>query len=235
MKKPTMLFLSFVMTVSAGSSYAQEGLERRPPKWGEIPQEHLTMDHYAPDSSAAVVILADYGNVFFEDDLDMVFERHTRIKILTEAGYEWGNVTVRYRAEDRAQRVKDIEGRTYYAAEGGRVDTREMDKGSVFDEDVDGVWRRVRFTLPALQPGSVIEYRYKVVSTDPIYFPDWAFQKSEPVLWSEYRAEIPEILPTTPAASVNYGSMSTSTCPTLRLSAPTFPRSMPAPCRSHCP
>lgn len=194
MKKQTMLFLSFVIAVSAGSSYAQEGLERRPPKWGEIPQEHLDMDHYAPDSGAAAVILADYGNVFFEEDLDMVFERHTRIKILTEAGYEWGNVIIHYRAEDRTQRVKDIEGRTYYAVDGGSVDTHEMEKGSVFDEDVDGVWRRVRFTLPALQPGSVIEYRYKVVSSDPSFFPDWVFQKSEPVLWSEYRAEIPEIL-----------------------------------------
>jgi transglutaminase-like putative cysteine protease len=182
------------MAVSAGPSYAQEGLERQPPKWGEIPREHLEMDHYAPDSNASAVILADYGNLFFEGDLDMVFERHTRIKILTEAAYEWGNVTIHYLAEDRTQRVKDIEGRTYYAAEGGRVDTHEMEKGSIFDEDVDGVWRRVRFTLPALQPGSVIEYRYKVVSTNPRYFPDWAFQKSEPVLWSEYRAEIPEIL-----------------------------------------
>jgi transglutaminase-like putative cysteine protease len=194
MKKPTMLFLSFLMAVGAGPSYAQQGQNGQPPKWGEIPPEHLQMDHYAPDSSAAVVILADYGNVFFENDLDLAFERHTRIKILTEAGYDWGSVTVVYHADDRTQRVKDIKGRTYYAEEGGRVETHEMEKGSVFDEDVDGVWRRVRFTLPALQPGSVIEYRYKVVSTNARYFPDWAFQKSEPVLWSEYRAEIPEIL-----------------------------------------
>jgi hypothetical protein len=126
MKEPTMLLLPFVIAVSPGLSYAQEGPEQQPPKWGEIPQEHLDMDRYAPDSSAAAVILADYGKVFFEDDLDMVFERHTRIKILTEAGYEWGNVTISYLAEDRTQRVKDIEGRTYYAAGDGRVDTHKM-------------------------------------------------------------------------------------------------------------
>lgn len=151
------------------------------------------MDHYAPDSNAAVVVLSDYGNLFFENDLDMVFERHTRIKILTEAGYDWGTVTIPYLAEDRTQQVKGIKGRTYYAAEGGRMETHEMKKGSIFDEDVDGAWKRMRFTLPALQPGSIIEYRYKVISTNPKYFPDWAFQKSEPVLRSEYRAEIPEI------------------------------------------
>ena len=185
MNRPALLFLSFVMGISAGASHPQDGLDREPPKWGEIPREHLEMDHYAADSNAAVVILFDYGNVFFEDDLDMVFEGHTRIKILTEAGYDWATVTIPYWAEDRTQQVKDIKGQTYYAAEGDGIESHEMKKSSVFDEDVDGAWKRIRFTLPALQPGSVIEYRYKVVSTNPRYFPDWAFQKSEPVLWSE--------------------------------------------------
>jgi transglutaminase-like putative cysteine protease len=194
MKKPVLLFLSFLIGISPELSYAQDGLDREPPKWGLIPREHLKMDHYAPDSSAAAVILADYGKVFFERDGDMVFERYTRIKILTEAGYDWGNVAIPYLAERRRQRVKDIEGCTYYAAEGGRVETQEMKQESVFDEDVDGVWKRIRFTLPALRPGSVIEYRYKVVSKNPMLFPAWGFQESEPVLWSEFRADIPGIL-----------------------------------------
>ncbi len=194
MNKPRSLFLALTLAITAGPTYAQDVAEREPPKWGEIPQEHLEMDHYAADSNAAAVILVDDGHLYFEDDLDMVFERHTRIKILTEAGYDWGTVTIPYVAEGRTQRVHGIKGQTYYAAEGGRVETHEMEKGSVFDEDVDGTWKRIRFTLPSLKPGSVIEYRYRVVSTDPRYFPDWAFQKSEPVLWSEYRAEIPEIL-----------------------------------------
>ncbi|MDH3458399.1 MAG: DUF3857 and transglutaminase domain-containing protein, partial [Gemmatimonadota bacterium] len=96
-------------------------------------------------------------------------------------------------AEARTQWVTDIKGRTYIVAEGDRVEIHEMDKRSIFDEDVDGTSRRTRFTLPALQPGAVVEYRYKILSTDPAYFPDWTFQTSEPVLWSEFRAEVPEI------------------------------------------
>jgi len=37
------------------------------------------------------------------------------------------------------------------------------------------------------------QYRYKVVSTNPVLIPDWAFQTSEPVLWSEFRTDIPDI------------------------------------------
>ena len=159
MKKLVLLFLVFLLGFSAGPSYAQDRQDSEPPKWGEIPQEHLEMDYYAPDSNAAVVILSDYGNLFFEDDGEMVFERHTRIKILTEAGYDWGTVSIRYLAENRMQQVRGIKGRTYYAAEGGRMETHEMKKGSIFNEDVDGRWKRMRFTLPALQPGSIIEYR----------------------------------------------------------------------------
>ena len=193
MKRPALLACSFAMGIAAGPSYAQDRRDPGPPKWGTIPREHLEMDHYAPDSMAAAVVLVDYGSVVFEDDLDMVFERHTRIKILTEAGYDRATVAIPYYAEGRTQRVTDIRGRTYVAAEGDRVEVHELDGKSIFDENVDGVWRRMRFTLPALRPGAVIEYRYKVLSTDPAYFPDWAFQQSEPVVWSEFRAEMPEI------------------------------------------
>ena len=193
MKTPAFPVLSFVLLCSAGPSYAQDRLDRDPPAWGEIPQEHLEMDHYVPDSSAAAVILADIGILSFEDDLDMVFERHTRVKILSEAGYDWATVTIPYRAEDRTQRVRNIQGRTYRAVDGSRTEIHELEKESIFDEDVDGEWKQIRFTLPALRAGAVIEYRYKIVSTDPRLVPDWAFQTSEPVLWSEFRTDIPDI------------------------------------------
>jgi transglutaminase-like putative cysteine protease len=193
MKRSLLLLVCVAMGIAAQPSSAQHAVPKEAPRWGEVPREQLEMVRYAPDSSAVAVVLLDYGSVVFEEDLDMVFERRTRIKILTEAGYDWATVTIPFFAKGRTQRVTSIGGRTYLAAEGDRVDIHELDDASIFDEDVDGTSRRIRFTLPAVQPGAVIEYRYKVISTDPVYFPDWAFQEGEPVLWSEYRAEVPEI------------------------------------------
>jgi transglutaminase-like putative cysteine protease len=193
MNRAHVLVIWVAMGIAVRPSSAQQAVSREAPRWGEVPREQLEMARYAPDSSAAAVVLLDYGSVVFEDDLDMVFERRTRIKILTEAGYDRATVTIPFFARNRTQRVTGVKGGTYVAAEGGRIDFHELDGKAIFDEDVDGASRRIRFTLPAVQPGVVIEYQYKVTSTDPGYFPDWAFQEGEPVLWSEYRAEVPEI------------------------------------------
>lgn len=164
-------------------------------KWGEVPRADLEMTEYTPDSNATAVILSDYGHVeFVGGDFTMVFRRHRRIKILSEAGYDWGNVAVQYYAKERYQRLSDVEGQTIKLDAKGAVQKQKLDKGSVFDENVDGEWRRLRFTLPALSPGAVVEYRYTVHSLNGTFLHDWEFQSSEPTRWSEFHAEIPQML-----------------------------------------
>ena len=188
-QRTNILAVLFSLAFTAGL-YAQPA----PVKWGEVPIEDLQMQTYPADSNAAVVILADYGHVYFMDDLTLVFKRHTRIKILSEAGYDWGTVTVPYLGEKRAQRLRDIKGQTFTLSPDGEVVRHKMNKGDLFTEDLDGSWKQARFTLPALEPGAVIEYAYRIDSENPVYLRGWTFQKSEPTRWSEYRAEIPNFL-----------------------------------------
>ena len=165
-----------------------------PIKWGKIPQEHLEMTSFPADTNAAAVILADVGRVYFRRNFEMVFERHRRIKILSEAGYDWGTHDVVYFSEDRMQRVRGVKGQTFTVGPDGKTKRHKLDKKAIFDEDLDGEHKRVKFTLPALEPGAVIEYRYRIETKTPLFLESWAFQTSEPVLWSEYRAEIPDNL-----------------------------------------
>lgn len=60
-------------------------------KWGEVSRADLEMKVFSNDTNAAAVILGDVGNVYFNGRLEMVLTRHRRIKIFSEAGYEWGN------------------------------------------------------------------------------------------------------------------------------------------------
>lgn len=163
-------------------------------KWGKIPQEHLEMTSFPADTNAAAVILADVGRVYFRRNYEIVFERHRRIKILSEAGYDWGTHDVVYYDKDRTQRVRGIKGQTFTVGPNGKVRRHKLDKKAIFTEDLDGEHERVKFTLPALEPGAVIEYRYRIESQNPLFLEAWQFQMSEPVLWSEYRAEIPDNL-----------------------------------------
>ena len=186
------LGLGFVLSLATALSlYAQsESI-----KWGKIPQEQLAMKDFPADTNATAVILADVGRVSFRRGYEIVFERHRRIKILSEAAYDdWGTHDIVYRDEDRTQRVGKIKGQTFTVGPNGEAKRHKMDKDAIFTEDLDGEYERIRFTLPALEPGAVIEYRYQVQSKYPTFLESWAFQHSEPTLWSEYRAEIPDAL-----------------------------------------
>ncbi|MGH7601341.1 MAG: DUF3857 domain-containing protein, partial [bacterium] len=167
----------------------------KPMKWGEVPRADLEMAQFPADSNAAAVILCDYGEVEFTgSDFEMVYRRHRRIKILSEAGYKWGGFALQYYAKENWQRVRDIEGQTLKLAADGTVQREKLDKKSIFDENVDGEFRRIRFTLPNLSPGAVVEYRYTVRSQNGTFLHDWEFQTGEPTRWSEFRAEIPQVL-----------------------------------------
>ena len=55
------------------------------------------MKSYNKDSSAAAVILVDYGEAYLNvggNVIDMTFERHVRIKILKKEGLKWGDVSI---------------------------------------------------------------------------------------------------------------------------------------------
>jgi hypothetical protein len=52
--------------------------------WGQIPREYLTMSSFPADTNATVVVLFDFGKVSFDDNYDILFTRHTRLKILNK-------------------------------------------------------------------------------------------------------------------------------------------------------
>jgi hypothetical protein len=169
--------------------------QEKPMKWGDVPRADLEMTGFPADSNATAVILCDYGEVEFTgSEFEMVYKRHRRIKILSEAGYKWGSFALQYYAHKNWQKVSDVEGQIIKLAADGTVRREKLDKKSIFDENVDGEWRRVRFTLPNLSPGAVVEYRFTVRSQSGRFLHDWEFQTGEPTRWSEFRAEIPQIL-----------------------------------------
>lgn len=183
----SVCFLSLLLTLSPERVPAQPD----PIEWGEVPDEHLTMNRYEPDTTASAVILADYGQAIVSRRGTIDYIRHRRVKILSEAGYDWGNVSVLFHAGDRMERVRDVEGQTFTVGSDGEIQRHEMDDDAVYTEEINERVSRLRFTLPALEPGAVVEYRYTLRSSNPVLLRDWAFQAEEPTLWSEFRAMFP--------------------------------------------
>lgn len=192
------LLWALVLTVTMGlaaPAHAQT-LEApdEPAEWGEVDAEVLEADTYAPDSNATAVILSDYGDTSFRRNGRLAFERHRRVKLLSESAFdEWGTVTIPYYAGDDPERVDNIEAQTFVRSDDGTVQRHELDDDDIFVEEVSAEHNRVTFTLPNLQPGAVIEYQYRVRSYHPRYLRSWSFQDSEPTLYSEYEVRIPRV------------------------------------------
>ena len=164
--------------------------------FGEVSKAELAMTHYALDSTVHAVVLGDYGDSHFtfnqSSGLQVVFTRHTRIKIFDSEGFDWANVYVNlYRQGGAEEMISQIKGYTYTLEDGKVVKTKLKNNGK-FREKYNEHIERVKFTLPSVKAGSVIEYSYRISSDFLAHLRDWEFQSSIPTVWSEYKVTIPE-------------------------------------------
>jgi hypothetical protein len=169
--------------------------QKSPVKFGEIPLEDLKMTIYDKDSSAAAVILVDYGEAYINinpNNVALNFEKHTRIKILNKNGLKWADVMIPlYHSGSAEEKVSGLKA-SVYNLENGKIVESKMNKESVFKEKINRYFNAHKFTLPNVKEGSVIEYSYKIVSEFFTNFPNWQFQHTIPTRHSEYWALIPD-------------------------------------------
>lgn len=183
MKK--ILFLSLLSTAVFFQTYAQES---KAAKWGKVLPQELSMKSYHKDTSAAAVVLSDYGILSVNvHDFSYSLTRHRRIKILKKGGIQYGDVTIPYYRKDGMERITRIQG-TSFAPNGDKV---VLKKNAIFDEEINQFWSQKKISFPNVQEGSVLEYRYQVISKDIFELYEWVFQEEIPVVYSEYKVEIP--------------------------------------------
>jgi hypothetical protein len=147
-----------VSLLAFSSAHAQDP----PMEWGEIPKTDLEMKSFNADTSVSAMLLCGYGEAMINNELGLDRTVHMRIKIFSPAGYEHGTVTIGLYTKDDAEKLSGLEGATYSLDASGEIVRTKLEKKMVFEEEIDNSTTRYRFTLPALQPGCVIEYRYKI-------------------------------------------------------------------------
>ncbi len=183
----TILFLSVVFFVHA---------QKSPIKFGNIPMEDLRMTQYDKDTTAAAVVLADFGHAYItvtSVGATLQFERHVRIKILKKEGLSWANAGIRlFHNGSDEERIASLKGASY-TLEGGALVETKMEKGNTFKEKINRYFNNTKFTIPNAKVGSVIEYVYTIHSDFITNFPNWQFQRSIPTRHSEYYATFPDL------------------------------------------
>ena len=187
----TCLLLCFLFSISAQEKF----------KFGTCPVELLEMTTYENDPDASAVVIYENADVSYQippsssANLFILITNYVvRIKILTQDGIEEANNTVSYyvgKNKADSERVEGITGWTYNL-EGGKVVKEKLSKDYIFTEDISDTRKRVKFALPSVKVGSVIEYKYALTSPHYNYIDDYVFQRSIPVMYSAYSITIPE-------------------------------------------
>lgn len=166
-------------------------------KFGKVSTSDFNLPSSRYDTSAEAVIITDVGYSSFEGNnkgsFSLRFEHKQRIKILKQSGMDAATFEIPLYVGN-AGREEDVENlkAITYNLNGSEVVQTKLNSSQVFKEKVNKYWVNKKFTMPAVQVGSIIEVSYIINSEYLFNLRSWTFQGEYPRLWSEYEVRIPE-------------------------------------------
>lgn len=187
-----MKFFAFLTAAVClcGSSVAQEYSF----KYGKISPDELKMTVYTPEPDADAVFIYDDTDIHyvFGNSIQLECYRTVKIKVLKDDGVEWGDVAIDYSNYQLSKEVVSrIDAAAYNLVDGKTVKT-QLKKQNIFEEVLDENTKRLKFSIPEVKAGTVIEYRYLLTSDFIGTIPDVNIQHSIPVVRSTVQVSIPE-------------------------------------------
>jgi hypothetical protein len=181
--KTIALILGFLVSVI---SYSQMDF----PGFGNFSAEELALKQCSFDPEAEAIILLDKAVVNHDDDYHLITERRIRIKILNEKGIDRANIIIPFYHKDNIEFLSKIEAYTFNYDEPGKVKTLAVDKKSIYTEKQNAYYSLVKFAMPAVKAGTIIEYHYVSTMKHYGYLEEWKFQSDLPTLSSSYYLQV---------------------------------------------
>ncbi|MDF2432772.1 MAG: hypothetical protein JWP44_2403 [Mucilaginibacter sp.] len=166
--------------------------------YGNVDDHALEMKKYDKDTSAHAVVINEYGTsrINFNNDYRVIvtFEYHTKIKFFDNKEFEReGSFEIPVYNTDNStyEDVQDLKGITFYKDDNGVIQQVELDPKKIFRVVQSKHWNVLKFAMPGLRNGCVIEVSYKVVSPYLFNLHSWNFQAYIPKMNSVYEVHIP--------------------------------------------
>jgi hypothetical protein len=190
--------------------------DKKIPSFGKVDNADLVLSSCEFDPNAEAMVLVDYGQFYLDFRGEYIYQelrRHVRIKILSDKGKEHANVKLRYHSFRNDEDIVDLVANTYNVDANGNIQTTKLDKKLVYTKKLNAKYSEQSFTLPDVQVGSIVEYKYSVRNGGDRY---WNLQKSIPVRYSKYEINFPSAVDVLirPLCSLPYETKDNST--TLR-------------------
>lgn len=140
------------------------------------------------------------NNRIDESGIIVNYEVKLRTKILKPEGAKHADIDITYSEGDIEKdnnsfdEITDLKVRVFSKNEKGKVEKSNINTANFVKERVNDTYVVLHVVVPDVQPGSIIEYSYKIRSPRASFLYDWAFQESIPTLHSKCELEIPAFL-----------------------------------------
>ena len=167
-------------------------------KWGKPTDQELTMTEYPDDKDADAVVLFNKLDVYYgfiDGSFKVYYVHKTRAKVLKPEGKHVADrsIVIQDNASNGATKevVTGLKA-VAYNIEDGKVVKTKMERTMVNEERLDKYQKQIKFSVPQVKVGTVIEYEYHIESDYFYNLRDWYAQSSIPVLYTSYELAIPE-------------------------------------------
>jgi hypothetical protein len=161
---------------------------------GKVSRAELEQKFHPADTSAPAAILYKKGQTYFTLDIDgywtMVTDVEYRIKIYKKEGYKYATDKLTYYTGGKTVKAFYSEASTYNLVN-GEIERTKLKGDGEFKEKVEENYSQRTITLPNVKEGSVIEYKYTIVTPYTTVFRDWFFQYGIPANFVSYEIAIP--------------------------------------------
>lgn len=183
------LYASIILLVL----FAKFGFSQTETKaFGKIDISDLELKECDFEKDANAMVLFDKADVIFSSAFQIVMVRHKRIKIFNDKAKDAANIRLEYYGGNRLESITKVQAQTINL-NNGKAEIIKLDKKSIYNETLDKSRNAIAFSLPNVQAGSVIEFKYEWSTDSWGNFPDWFYQGELPVRYSEYKTVIPDM------------------------------------------
>ena len=186
MKRLLIVFALIILQSGTAQDYS----------FGKVSKEELQEKFNPTDSSAAATYLYKYRKTHFQyvnnEGFQLLTEIHERIKIYNKEGLEYATKKINlYKNSSAKEKIGMLKANTYNLID-GKIEIEKLKKGGEFETELNKYYNRKSFTLPNVKEGSIIEYKYRIVSPFVFNVDEFVFQNDIPIRKLSATMEAPE-------------------------------------------
>ena len=167
----------------------------KPPKFGNVGIEDVRKEVYEIDTNAVAIIIYEKETNSFGPIYSNTYSLYKRIKILKEEGLKYAQINLPYFTYPNNEILKENISAFTYNINNNELIKTKMDEGNVTNVLVSQLNGIIKFKIPEVKVGSIIEYKITLSSNQSFrLFDGWYFQHEIPTIWSETETSLPNYI-----------------------------------------